>query len=179
MIKEENAVTELIDDKLKVIVDLKKTPDKENNVIQSTVENEETQNQNDQKCSSVSSNYKNAHQKSAQNAKKSSDETTLEENQREQQIQLVDSLSTLNINSQQNNLVSTAEETVADVIQSEVNDVNQNQPSVLYMIKPLPKLEDKLLAFLSEDLIKKTCEVFIYNYFNFRNWKCINLIYLF
>jgi len=188
MKKEENTVTELIDDKLKVIVELKKTPDKEKVVIQSTVENEwdlsneetPTQNQNDQTCSSAStSSYNNTqHQKSAQNLKKSKHDqkssviTTLDENQREQQVQLADSihrLSTLNINSQQNNLVSTTEEIGADVIQSEVNDVNQNQPNVLYMIKPLPKLEDKMLSFLSEDLIQKTCEVFIYSYFNFRN----------
>ncbi|XP_029345221.1 60 kDa SS-A/Ro ribonucleoprotein isoform X2 [Acyrthosiphon pisum] len=41
----------------------------------------------------------------------------------------------------------------------EVNDVNQNQPSNFYMTKPVPKLVDQLMTFLSEDLVKKTCEV--------------------
>jgi len=188
--EEENSVIESIDDKLKVIVDLQKTP-KEEVVIQSTVENEgelfneetQTQNQNDQKCDSASSSSKNTnHQKSKQNSTKSKKvkseldqkslaETTLEENQRKQQVELADSLhrlSTLNINSQQiNNTVSTPEDIVPDVIQSEVNDINQNQPNVLYLIKPVPKLVKELITFLSEDLIKKTCEVFIYNYFNF------------
>jgi len=182
--EEENSVVELIDDKLKVIIELQKTPDKEEVVIQSTVENEETQtqNQNDQKCESASSSSKNInHQKSKQDStisekvklkcdQKALAKTTLEENQRKQQVELANSihrLSTLNINSQQINPVST-EEVEPDVIQSEVNDVNQNQQSVLYLIKPLPKLKDKLITFLSEDLIKKTCEVFVYNYFNFK-----------
>jgi len=189
------SVSDPIDDKLKVIIKLKKTTGKEV-VIQPTVENEselfneetQTQNQIDQKCDSASSSSKNTnHQKSAQNLKKSKQnstisekvesknyqkslaETMLEENQKKQQVELADGihrLSTLNINSQQINPVST-EEIVPDVIQSEVNDVNQNQQSVLYLIKPLPKLVDQLMTFLSEDLVKKTCEVFIYNYFNF------------
>jgi len=131
--EEEMSVIELIDNKLKVIIELQKTPNKEEVVIQPTIENEgelfneetQTQNQNYQNCDSASS-----------------------------------------INSHQINPVST-EETVPDVIQSEVNDVNQNQPSFLYMIKPLPKIVDQLKTFLSEDLIKKTCEVFTCNYFNF------------
>jgi len=189
------SVSDPIDDKLKVIIKLKKTTGEEV-VIQPTVENEselfneetQTQNQIDQKCDSASSSSKNTnHQKSAQNLKKSKQnstisekvesknyqkslaETMLEENQKKQQVELADGihrLSTLNINSQQINPVST-EEIVPDVIQSEVNDVNQNQQSVLYLIKPLPKLVDQLMTFLSEDLVKKTCEVFIYNYFNF------------
>lgn len=189
--EDENSVIELIDDKLKVVVELQKIPDKEEFVIQPTVENEgqlfneetQTQNQNDQKCDSASCSSKNTNdQKSKQNSTKSKKvkseldqkslgKTTLEENQRKQQVKLADSihrLSTLNINSQQiNNTVSTPEEIVPDVIQSEVNDINQNQPNVLYLIKPVPKLVEKLTTFLSEDLIKKTCEVFIYNYFNF------------
>jgi len=172
MKKEEDSVTELIDDKLKVIVELQKTP----LVIQSTVENggelfnEETQteNQNDQICSSSSSSYQNTKQNSTKSQNVNSAETALEKNKREL-AQLTDSI----------NCLSTTEERVTDVIQSEVNDINQNQPSVLYLIRPLPRLVDKLLTFLSEDLIKKTCEVFIYNYIYFRNWKFIILIYFF
>lgn len=186
MKKEENmSIVELIDDKLKIIIELQKTPRKEEVVIQLTVENEselineETpmQNKNDRKCDSASSSSKiTNHQKSAQNSIKSKKvksvkslaETTLEENQRKQ-VGLADSihrLTILNINSQQINSVST-EEIVPDVIQSEVNNGNRNQPNVLYLMKPPPKLVDKLVTFLSEDLIRKTCEVFVYNYFNF------------
>jgi len=173
--EEKMAVVESIDDKFKMIIELRKTPGKEEVVIQPTVENESelineetlTQNKNNQKCDSASSSSKNTnHQKSAQNSTKSEKvkslaETTLEENQRKQQVGLADSihrLSTLNINSQQINPVST-EEIVPDMIQSEVNNGNQNQPNVLYLIKPPPKLQDKLLTFLSDDLIRKTCEV--------------------
>lgn len=184
MKKEENmSIVELIDDKLKMIIELQKTPHKEKVVIQPTIENESelineetlTQNKNDQKCDSTSSSFKNTnHQKSAQNSIKSEKvkslaETTLEENQRKQQVGLADSihrLTTLNINSQQINPVST-EETVPDVIQLKVNNGNQSLPNVLYLMKPPPKLVDKLITFLSEDLIRKTCEVFVYNYFNF------------
>jgi len=185
--EEENSVVESIDDKLKMIIKLQKTPDKKE-VIQPTVENEgeffneETQNQNDLACGSASSSSKNTnHKKSAQNLNKSKQNSTIsekveskrdqkslaettEENQRKQQVELADSihhLSTLNINSQPINPVST-EEIAPDMIQSEVNDVNQNQPSVLYLIKPPPKLVEKLITFLSEDLVTKTCEVFIY-----------------
>jgi len=206
--EEANTVSESIDDKLKMIIKLQKTPDKEEVVIQPTVENEgelfneetQTQNQNDQTCDSASNSSKNTnHRKSAQNLKKSKQnstisekvesrrdqtslaETTWGENLRELQVQLDDTihhLSTLIINSQQINPVST-EEIVPDVIQSEVNDVNQNQPSVLYLIKPPPKLVDQLITFLSEDLVKKTCEVFIYIILICRNRKYFILIYFF
>jgi len=204
MKKEENTVTELIDDKLKISIELQKAPDNEEVIIQSNVENEDellseetqTQNQNDQKCNSALSDKKTKNQKSTINLKKSKKfstkgekeqskhdqkslaETSYQESQGEQQVQLVDSihhLSNLNINNQQINPEST-EETVEDVTHSKDNDVNQNQPSFLFLIKPLPKIVDKLTTFLSEDLLKKTCEVFIYNYFNSRNWKYIILI---
>ncbi|XP_029348648.1 60 kDa SS-A/Ro ribonucleoprotein-like [Acyrthosiphon pisum] len=109
--EEDNFIVESIDNKLKVIIKLQKTPDKEEVAIQPSIENEG---------------------------------------------ELFNEV----------NPVST-EETVPDVIQSEVNDINQQQPSVFFMIKPLPKLVNQLITFLSEDLIKKTCEVFICNYFNF------------
>lgn len=52
--------------------------------------------------------------------------------------------------------------------QSDSND-NQSQ-SIEYMVllKPPPRLRDHLLLFLSEDLIKKTLEVYIYLYSNIK-----------
>uniref|UniRef100_A0A2H8U049 SS-A/Ro ribonucleoprotein n=1 Tax=Melanaphis sacchari TaxID=742174 RepID=A0A2H8U049_9HEMI len=155
MKKKENSVTELIDDKLKVLVKLQKTPDKEEIIIQSTVDNEsesfsektQNQNQNDQKCSSSSEN--------------TLAETSCKENQKEKQNQSADithHLSILNFNSQQNNAGST-EETIEDVNQSKDNDVNQNQFNTFFLIKPLPKIVDKLNKFLTEDLLRKTCEI--------------------
>ncbi|XP_060851709.1 uncharacterized protein LOC132930067 [Rhopalosiphum padi] len=187
MKKEENTVTELIDDKLKISIELQKAPDNEEVIIQSNVENEDellseetqTQNQNDQKCNSALSDKKTKNQKSTINLKKSKKfstkgekeqskhdqkslaETSYQESQGEQQVQLVDSihhLLNLNINNLQINPEST-EETVEDVTHSKDNDVNQNQPSFLFLIKPLPKIVDKLTTFLSEDLLKKTCEL--------------------
>jgi len=199
--KEGNSTTELIDDKLKVFVELPKIP-----VLESTVENEgelfneETQTQNliDQKHNSASTSKNTENQTSALNIKKSKHNstkektakskhdkkslagTTFEKNKNKQQeVQLADSvqrLSTLNINSKQISPGSTPEET-EDVIQPKDNDVNQNQLSAVILIRPLPKLVDKLLTFLSEDLIKKTCEVFIYNYFNFSSWLYIFLFF--
>lgn len=84
-------------------------------------------------------------------------------------------------------LNSTSKEVQRDILdlestlekQSNNND-NQGQ-SIEYMImlKPPPKLRDQLLMFLSEDLIKKTLDVYIYYYSNKKYEKitiyiCIN-----
>lgn len=186
MKKEQNPETELIDNKLKVSIELGNKTDKKEVIIQPTVENDDelfseetlTQNQNDQKYDSASRSKNTNNQKFAKNVSSKSEKvllkhdqksltetpgTSYEVNQGEQQIQLTDSiyqLSTLNINSQQINPGST-EETIEDVIQSQNNEVNHNQKNVMFLIKPLPKIVDKLSTFLSEDLLKKTCEVFI------------------
>jgi len=143
-----------------------------------------TQNQNDQKYDSASSSQNTNNQNSAINLKSSKNVSTIgdkfqlkhvqkaltrnsgtsyKRNYGEEEVQLTDNihlLSTLNYNSQKINPGST-EETIEDVIQSQDNEVNQNQKNVLFLIKPLPKIVDKLSIFLSEDLLKKTCEVFI------------------
>lgn len=191
MKKEQNPETEIIDKKLKVSIELGKKTDKKEVIIQPTVENDDelfseetlTQNQNNQKYDSASSSKNTNNHKSAINLKNTKNVSTKSEkvqlkhdqksltetpgtsyevNQREQ-VQLADTihqLSTLDINSQQINPGST-EETIEDVIQSQDNEVNQNQKNVMFLIKPLPKIVDKLSTFLSEDLLKKTCEVFI------------------
>lgn len=76
----------------------------------------------------------------------------------EKQNQITDSLKKLSLKAkiQQNNLGKT----VTDKIQSEIIDVNQN-PSNIVLMTPTPKLVMQLMTFLSEDLIKKTLEVFI------------------
>lgn len=78
-------------------------------------------------------------------------------------------------------LNSTSKEVQGDILdlestlekQSNNND-NQGQ-SIEYMIllKPPPKLRDQLLMFLSEDLIKKTLDVYIYYYSNIKYEKII------
>ena len=84
MKKEDNSVTELIDDKLKVIVNLQKTSDKVV-VIQSVIKNKrellteetQTQNQNNQKCNLASSNENTKNQKSALDLKNSKHDQNL------------------------------------------------------------------------------------------------------
>lgn len=65
-------------------------------------------------------------------------------------------LSSLSINTKQTNAIS-------DVTSK--ND--DNIPMNLIMIKPLPRIVEHLTKFLSVDLIKKTLEVFICQYFKF------------
>lgn len=55
-------------------------------------------------------------------------------------------------------------ESQKNTIQSKINDIDQNQLNMI-MLKPPPKIVERLLTFLSEDLIKKTLEVCIYIYF--------------
>lgn len=83
-------------------------------------------------------------------------------------------LSTLSFNNQQNN-TEPKFETVENMVQSEVNAVNQCQLNSMVLLKPAPKLVDKLLIFLSEDLIRKTLQVFISKYFNL----LIRIIYIY
>lgn len=181
--KEQNPETEVIDKKLKVSIELGKKKDKrevifrpENEENNDELFSEGTQNQIVQKYDSALSSKNTNNQKSAKNVLTKSEKvqlkhdqksltgtpgTSYEVNQGEQQVKLADSihqLSTLNINSQQINPGST-EETIEDVIQSQDNEVNQNQKNVMFLIKPLPKIVDKLSTFLSEDLLKKTCEL--------------------
>lgn len=84
---------------------------------------------------------------------------TLEDNKEQNQHQLTDinQSSCLNIDIQQSNSESNTE-VVIDEIQSDNNKV-KNKFGIL-MLKPLPKLVDELLTFLSEELVKKTLQVF-------------------
>lgn len=89
---------------------------------------------------------------------------TIEDNKEQNQHQLtgiINQSSCLNIDIQHSNSESNTE--VLDEIQSENNQV-KNKFGIL-MLKPLPKLVDELLIFLSEDLVRKTLQVFIYKYF--------------
>lgn len=85
---------------------------------------------------------------------------TFEENKKEQEQNQVTDIN--NIDIQQSSSKSNAE--IVDEIQTENNDA-QNQSIDILMLKPLPKLVDQLLTFLSEDLISQTLKVFIYKYF--------------
>lgn len=68
-------------------------------------------------------------------------------------------------------------ESTEKTIQSETNDIDQSQLNII-MLKPPPKLVEQLLTFLSEDLIKKTLEVFIYIYFILNKSTNNNLIFI-
>lgn len=58
-------------------------------------------------------------------------------------------------------------ETVIDKIQSDINDGVNNKKSKCMLIKPSPKKIEPLLKLLSDDLLTKTLEVFIYKYYNY------------
>lgn len=66
--------------------------------------------------------------------------------------------------------------------QIQLDAANQKKSNSL-LLRPLPKIVDQLLKFLSEDLINKTLNVFIYKYFNCSNkliyTKIVYLILLF
>lgn len=66
--------------------------------------------------------------------------------------------------------------------QIQLDAANQKKSNSLFL-RPLPKIVDQLLKFLSEDLINKTLNVFIYKYFNCSNkliyTKIVYLILLF
>lgn len=59
--------------------------------------------------------------------------------------------------------------TVVNETQSGVNDTVNQKISNGLLLRPPPKIVNQLSTFLSEDLIKKTLEVFIYKYFNYIN----------
>lgn len=175
--KKETAIVDAIDKKLKVFMDLQKTSNEKKAVIQPTVENkaefsnEETHNLNDQECNAASSSKNTKNQKSKHKSTKDEEnkskhgenslvKSSIEEDGNIQEANSIHCISTLNINSQPIN----SESTVENVVQSETNDVNQNQDSVIVVIRQFPKLVDKMLTFLSEDLIKKTCDVLIFKH---------------
>lgn len=62
----------------------------------------------------------------------------------------------------ENNTEPNGESTeLGQIFKSTINDFNQTR-QIKMMLKPPPKLVEQLSKFLSEDLIKKTLEVFIY-----------------
>lgn len=59
-------------------------------------------------------------------------------------------------------------------VQSEIGYINPCKPKNMLLLRPPARLNDKILKFLSEDLLEKTLKVIIFEYLNF-----VNLIYSF
>lgn len=138
--------------------------DQKSKVVQASTSSEKPEtkkNQKDKKCSPTLSSTKKDSITKTKSKRKKHKSTKLNKNSDQtigkgiEMLNIQEKSEEKQLNSSGSNtvLIKTSEDHAVDQIQSE---------NVMTVFKPLPRLADQLLTFLSEDLVKKTLEVSIF-----------------
>lgn len=93
-------------------------------------------------------------------------QSTVKERNKEVQASTLNPRKDIKVRQKENKLISTSSATKKNVVSKQKSDICEVSPNqskqFKVLLKPLPKLEEEILTFLSEGLVKKTLEVLIY-----------------